>query len=104
MKFDKLATGMVLYDVHSHRMGNTTMKTLGVWTVRIVSIDHERRTCMASWNGNRPVRYSESQIAKLKKDEPFLVKSVFGSYRRPTREESAAHRAQLKSDKQERTT
>lgn len=93
MKFEKLKPGMTVYDVHSYRMGNTTMRTLGTWRVRIHSVDAEKRSCMASWNGNAPQRFPEHAIKKWKEKEPLLVRTAFGSYRRPTRDELAAHRA-----------
>jgi len=92
MKLEKLQPGMVVYDVHSTRMGNTTLRTLGVWLIRIVSIDADRRTCVASWNGNTPRTYYESEISKWKAEEPYLVRSGMGYLRRPTREEAKAHR------------
>ena len=66
MKFEKLVVGMVLYDRHKYRAGNTTMRVLGEWRVRIISIDPEKRTAMASWNSNPPNRWRESDLAKLK--------------------------------------
>jgi hypothetical protein len=90
MKFEKLQPGMVLYDVHSHKMGNTTMTSIGVWTVRVISVDHEKRKAICSWNGNPPMTYYERGIAKLKEKEPVLIREGFGRYRRATREEIKA--------------
>ncbi len=39
MKFEKIKPGMVLLDIHSYRMGNTTMRQLGLWEVMVVSVD-----------------------------------------------------------------
>lgn len=93
MKFEKLQPGMVLFDVHSQTMGNTTTKTLGTWRVRIVSIDRERRTAMASWNGNAARPYRESELVKLRDKPPMLVRTAFGSCRRPTLKERQAVQA-----------
>jgi hypothetical protein len=68
----KLKPGDVLYDVHRHKMGNTTASTVGVWTVRVLEV-HERHI-VASWNGNRPERMFEWQVKKLRVSEPILVK------------------------------
>jgi len=51
IKFEKIKPGMELLDVHSVRMGSTTMRELGCWDVRIVSVDAEKRTAMVIWNG-----------------------------------------------------
>lgn len=96
MKFEKIKPGMELYDVHSYKMGNTTMRSIGVWTVRVVSVDAERRSAICSWNGNKPEYYSESRLAKLKDKEPILIKAGLAR-RRPTREELKAIRAQQKA-------
>lgn len=93
MKLEKLTPGMVVYDVHSTRMGNTTMTSLGTWTVKIVSVDQEARSCVASWNGNRPQTFYEGTVKKWTEQKPFLVRTAMGGYRRPTRDELATHRA-----------
>lgn len=93
MKFEKLKPGMVVYDVHSYAMGNTTIRSIGVWEIRIISVDETSRSCMASWNGNQRRQYFEHNIKQWKEKKPYLVAGHFGSYRRPTRAELAEHRA-----------
>jgi hypothetical protein len=66
VKFEKIEAGMVLYDRHKYRAGNTTMRVLGEWPVQILSIDAEKRTAVASWNGNRPSTWPERSLSKLK--------------------------------------
>ena len=100
MKFEKLKPGMVVYDVHKTKIGNTTRSTLGTWTVRIISVDPEKRSCMASWNSNPPQRFYEHSINKWKAERPCLVRTPSGGMRRPTREELAAHKARLKAEKE----
>jgi hypothetical protein len=73
MKFEKLTPGMVLYDVHKERMGNTTMRSVGVWPVKIVSLDVVKQTAMASWNGNPPQLYFRRGLEKLRAKAPVLV-------------------------------
>lgn len=46
-------------------MGNTTLKTIGEWGVRIISVNTEARTAEVSWNGNRPTTYYERQLTRL---------------------------------------
>lgn len=90
MKFEKLQPGMTVYDVGSHQMGNTTLKTISVWAVKIVSVDPEKRSVQASWNGN-PVRtFHEGSYSKWKAKRPVLIRTAMGALRRPTREELKA--------------
>lgn len=96
MKFDNLKVGQVLFDVHSYKMGNTTIRSLGVWTVYVKEIDAERRRAFISWNGNAATWWYGDKIAKLKETEPYLVRSGMIT-RRPTREELAEHRAKVKA-------
>jgi hypothetical protein len=65
IKFEKIKPGMVLYDRHRERMGNTTMSSIGEWRVRILSVDAEKRTAVVSWNGNRETTYYERSLTKL---------------------------------------
>lgn len=97
MKISDLKPGQILFDVHSHRMGNTTMRTLGVWRVLVKEVDPEGRSFKASWNGN-PAETKYRIPPNWKKTEPFLITSANGyGKRRPTKEELAAHKAELKS-------
>lgn len=94
MKFEKLQPDLVVYDVGHHKMGNTSLTTVGVWDVRIVSVDADSRSCMASWNGNPPKRFYEHSIRKWRANRPLLIESGYGGRRRlATREEVAAHKA-----------
>ncbi len=93
MKFDKLKIDTEMYDVHSYKMGNTTMRSLGVWSVKVVEIDFEKRRALCCWNGNPARWYSERNIEKLKQNKPVLISTAFGGQRRPTREELAEIKA-----------
>jgi hypothetical protein len=90
MKFEKITAGMVLYDVHSYRMGNTRLMSLGVWSVRVISVDQDKRSAMVSWNGNQPEIYNERSLGRLRSVRPVLVRNGIGQCRRETREERAA--------------
>lgn len=70
MKFEKIKAGDRLYDVHSERAGNTTIRRQGVWDVRVISVNPEKRTAVVSWNGNPPQTYYERQLTKLRASEP----------------------------------
>ncbi len=88
MKFEKIKAGDTLYDVHSYRMGNTTIRTVGVWSVRVVEVNHATRCALVSWNGNMPEMYSERTLTRLKTKEPVLERGVFGSWRIAKRSKS----------------
>lgn len=93
MKFSDLKDGMIVYDMHTYRMGNTTQRTYGVWQIYIQKVEPETQTVIASWNGNPFTRFYASTYRKWRKTEPVLVKTgIFG--RRPeTREEKKQRKA-----------
>lgn len=89
MKFEKLKPGMILYDVGRTKMGNTTMTTVSVWSVRVISVDAQKRTALCSWNGNTARTFSQDRLAKLREKSPLLVRSGLG-WRLANREELKA--------------
>ncbi len=89
MKYEDLKPGMVVYDCHSHKMGNTTMITLGTWQVRIIALDPNKRFVEASWNGNEARKFYR-EWTKWTKNQPHLVRTGFGQYRLETRDERKA--------------
>jgi hypothetical protein len=95
MNISDLKPGQVMFDVHSYKMGNTTVRSLGVWRVKIIEVDVLGTYFMASWNNNGPKKHF-SVPSNWKKKEPFLVEGSFGRKRRPTREELAEHHHKLK--------
>lgn len=90
MKISDLKPGQILYDVHSFRVGNTTMRSLGVWLVKITEVwINEVCTAIefkASWNGNTPDRYF-TVPSSWKAKKPHIVRGEFGIQRKATREE-----------------
>lgn len=87
MEISKLKPGDTLYDVHSYRMGNTTLHSMGVWKVKVVEVDPEGKWFMASWNGNQPSKHYRVPRSWRTK-EPILVRKSLGlGYRLATREE-----------------
>ena len=62
IKFEKIQPGMVLADVHRER---SVMRPLGLWYVRIISVDAEKRTALVSWNSNPPKEWRESDLTRL---------------------------------------
>ena len=75
MKPDNVKVNDVLYDCHKHQAGNTTMRVMGVWEVRILRIEMVDapapfRRFIVSWNGNSPEKYYDRDIEKLRKYPP----------------------------------
>lgn len=63
--FEKIVAGMVLYDLHREKLGNTTMSELGAWPVKIIEVDYERRSALVRWNGNAPKRLYGRELTRL---------------------------------------
>lgn len=75
--------GDYLYDCHMQRCGNTEVSAMACWGVRILAIEPKTEACpyrsfTVSWNGNKPQRYTDSQIHRLRK-APATVK-VYGNH------------------------
>lgn len=91
IKFEKIQAGMTLYDRHRHKMGNTTMTTLGEWPVYIKEVYPETRSALVSWNSNRPTEYSERQLSRLcdwsMRDDDAAIRSegIWGRISKVTR-------------------
>ena len=102
MKFDKLKPGMVVYDIGRRKMGNTTISTIAAWTIEVISVDAEARTCVAEWNHNPARTYREADVSAWKENKPFLIRESFGNYRKPTRSELAEIKAKQRESAQER--
>lgn len=71
IKVDRIKVGDILWDYHSYRMGNTTMRRWGNWDVRIISIadDGYGTKAVVSWNGNPPETYNRYQLRRLRRTE-----------------------------------
>lgn len=65
VKFEKIEPGMVLLDIHREKMGNTTMSEWGLWKVKVISVDREKRTAVVSWNSNPPQTWHASNLTRL---------------------------------------
>ena len=86
-----LTPGQVLFTVRRHKMGNTTISTVAVHTVKVLEV-HEDYV-LATWNGNTPRKYRSAQVSKWKVKAPVLVSGGFGQKRLATRAEQAALQA-----------
>lgn len=87
MKFEAIKPGDVVYDVGTGNMGNTTLKTVRVWPVKVISIDDYKRTVLASWNSNPPMLFHEKSYKKWRVNRPMLIPTLLGGNRLATRDE-----------------
>lgn len=67
VSFDNIKAGDELWDCHMERMGNTTMRKMGAWSVLVVSIDHAKRRAVVRWNGNTPKEVDAHYFRKLRR-------------------------------------
>lgn len=65
IKFDKITPGMELLDIHRQRAGNTTGSVLGLWHVRVISVDAKTRSAQVSWNHNPAQHWPERKLKRL---------------------------------------
>lgn len=65
IKFHKIKPGMTLLDIHSERAGNTTMRRIGLWEVRILSVNEKNESAVVSWNNNAEQVYYKRQLERL---------------------------------------
>lgn len=84
IKFERVKAGMELYDRRKQRMGNTTIRSLSEWPVKILEVDETTRTALVSWNGNSPEKWGERAVRSLwtwsMRDEGVEVtRGIFGS-------------------------
>jgi hypothetical protein len=71
IKFDKVKAGDRLWDYHSERAGNTTMRRWGNWEVLIVRIEerHGMRGAVVRWNVVNPEEWWPARrVAKLRRE------------------------------------
>lgn len=79
MTIDKLKPGMTVYSVRTHKMGNTSISSVGAYPVQIVSIDCEKQKVRARLNYNPPADYSRKQWSKWRLKKPELVQDSLGA-------------------------
>lgn len=87
MKIENLTVGQTVWSVMRYGMGNTTVRTTGIYRVVIKEIDLERGRVLASWNNNAPEWFYGSRIGAWKKNKPIMIEGAFGQHRLATREE-----------------
>lgn len=81
MRLDQLQPGMTLYDVHTVRAGNTTIRVEGCWEVRVESVhlDAVPPYAMLRWNVVNPAK-KYCQVPRGWKPWPkeWLRQDIFG--------------------------
>ena len=87
VKFETLKAGDLLYDCRYELAGNTTMKRWGVWTIRVVFVDHEKLSAQVSWNGNPartewPRYFTKANISRKERPDPAIARREHEGRRR----------------------
>jgi hypothetical protein len=67
IKFEKIKAGDELWDYHSERAGNTTMRRWSNWRVEVRSVDAVARTAVVSWNGNPDQTWTCYRLERLRR-------------------------------------
>lgn len=65
--FSRIKAGDILWDCHETLQGNTTMRKMGAWPVKVVEVYPDTRTACVSWNYNPTKIYRERELAKLRR-------------------------------------
>lgn len=74
----KLTPGQVLYDLRRQKMGNTAVRRTACYDVRVIEVASDGSHIIASWNGNTPRRYRESDVRKLRVKKPEPKHTICG--------------------------
>jgi hypothetical protein len=54
---NSVRVGDTLHDVHTYKMGNTTIRAEGHWMIHVTAVADDGSWADASWNGNASKRY-----------------------------------------------
>lgn len=74
----KLTPGQTLYELRRQKMGNTAVRRTACYEVRVIEVAGDGSHIIASWNGNAPRRYRESDVKKLRVKKPEPKRQVLG--------------------------
>ena len=67
VKFEKIKTGMTLYDVKKSKHFGTKWD---IWLVQVKEVDEENRKVLASWNNNPTEWMTERRITQYRIKRP----------------------------------
>ena len=79
IKIESLKAGDVLYDVHSVRAGNTTMRREGCWECYVRAVDSDGKWVEISWNGNPARRFAAVPKGYKRAPKEWVRSELFGA-------------------------
>ena len=79
IKIESLKAGDVLYDVHSERAGNTTMRREGCWECYVRAVDPSGKWIEISWNGNPARRFAAVPTRYKRAPKEWILSELFGA-------------------------
>ena len=81
IKIESLKAGDVLYDVHSERAGNTTMRREGVWECYVRAVDPNGQWVEISRNGNPARRFAAVPRGYKRAPKEWILSELFSARR-----------------------
>jgi hypothetical protein len=81
IKIDSLKAGDVLYDVHSERAGNTTMRREGCWECYVRAVDSDGQWVEISRNGNPARRFAAVPRGYKRAPKEWILSELFSARR-----------------------
>ena len=81
IKYERIKQGMVLFDVHKQKMGNTSMSRWGCWEVRIIVLLPTDHAAIVSWNGTPQQTWREHKLTRLYEKKPKKYTEQKGIFR-----------------------
>ena len=81
IKIESLKAGDVLYDVHSERAGNTTMRREGCWKCFVRAVDSNGKWVEISWNGNPARRFAAVPKGYKRAPKEWILSELFSARR-----------------------
>lgn len=93
MNIKKLKPGMLVWSVGRYGVGNTTMRSVAAYPVKIIEVDEGGQRVTACWNHNPAQVYTRHSWSKWRLAKPLLIKLGFNHYRLATRDEIKAAKA-----------
>ncbi len=73
--------GQTLWEVVSHRMGNTTHPTQSLYEIRVLEVNVAEGWVLARWGFNKERRYRAHHVRRWKVNKPERREGIMGSVR-----------------------
>lgn len=94
IKAEQLSLDTEYYITLSHKLGNTTLRTLSVFPVRILEFSADRRSVKVNWNSFNVETWDTREACKrLLKSPPTIIRGIWGAKYKATRADLAAYHA-----------